>query len=81
MGTSVPAAFEDGEPIKVDATKNRKKKEIHSNRAVHKEEKEPEFLTPEEKAALRRAVFKQYTNPLDDVYFKVVSKDILGVNR
>ena len=73
MGTSVPAAFEDGEPIKVDANKNRKKKdEILSNRAVHKEEKEPEFLTPEEKAALRRAVFKQYTNPLDDVYFKVV---------
>ena len=81
MGTSIPAAFED-DPVKVDAKKNPKKKdEILSNRAVHNEEKEPAILTPEERAALRRLVFKQFTDPLDDMYFKVASKDILAVNR
>ena len=54
--------------------------EIQSNRAVHKEEKEV-ILTPEERAALRRLVFKQWTDPLDSVFFKVASKDILAVNR
>ena len=55
--------------------------EIQSNRAVHCEEKEPVALTPEERAALRKVVFKQFTDPLVDMFFKVASKDILAVNR
>ena len=82
MGTSVPAAFEDA-PVNVD-DKNLKMSglnEVQSNRAVHKEEKDPVILTPEERAALRRVVFKQWTDPLDSVFFKIASKDILAVNR
>ena len=52
-----------------------------SNRAVHKEKKEPPTLTPEEIAAHKKFMFQQMRDQVDNVYFKVASKDILAVNR
>ena len=52
-----------------------------AKRAEAKVEPEPEFLSPETIASLKKLIFKQMTDPLVDVYFKIASKDILAVNR
>ena len=80
MGASVPGAFEDN-PVNVDELRKKKRQEGLSTKAVHNHEKEAPPLTAEERLALRRAVFRQLTGPLDEVFFKVASKDILAVNR
>ena len=61
MGASVPAAFEDN-PMNVDELRKKKKQEGVSTKAVHNYEKEAPPLTAEERLALRRAVFRQFTS-------------------
>ena len=80
MGAQVEAAFEDN-PINIDEVRKKKKQDGMSTKAVHNLEKEAPPLTAEERDALRKAVFRQFTNGLDDAFFKIASKDILAVNR
>ena len=80
VGAHVEGAFEDN-PINVDEQRKKRRQDGMSTKAVHNLEKEAPPLTAEEREALRRAVFRQFTTGLDEGFFKIASKDILAVNR